>query len=237
MNNTTTEKNYLVGYHNRLCADGIKSIILNTFHDLNIDIAKNGNSVFNALKSKNYDLLIIDLIYPGCDTVNYLTEIKRANKKTKVLLISDLIQNGMLVDIINSGVDGYILHNCNSNDLETAISKIMDNQQYICTTITTQVLHNMRESRSERDLIQMTSREKEVLSYLVKMHSNKSIAEKLSISELTVKTHRKNLMKKFGSKNLISLVRYACRENLINGEDDEFCKGCPHKHRYHLNYN
>ncbi len=150
-------------------------------------------------------------------------------------LISDLIRNGMFSDMLNTGIEGYILHTCSKRDLETAIVKLRSNERYICTSITSQIFCKMGQNSTSDNIIKLTLREKEVLGLLVKMHSNKSIASELSISELTVKTHRKNIMKKFGSKNLLSLVRYACRENLINGKNDDFCKGCTH--RYRLIYN
>lgn len=225
----------LIGYHNHLCADGLTSILKQHDDSIYVQLAKNGQNVFEALSREKFNILIIDLIYPGCDTVKYLSDLRKSNKAIKMLLISDLIQNGMIVDIINTGVDGYILHTCSSEDFRISIQKLMKQEKYICTTITSHILTSNFESQNRKQNIQVTTREKEVLSYLVKMHSNKRIAEKLNISELTVKTHRKNIMKKFGSKNLISLVRYACRENLINGKDDEFCTGCPHRVR--LNYN
>jgi DNA-binding NarL/FixJ family response regulator len=230
-----THLKILIGYHNHLCADGLRSILHNQNDNAFIEITKNGQNLFKTLSTNKYDLLIIDLIYPGCDTLAYLTDLRKSNKSMKILLISDLIKNGMIVDIINTGVDGYILHTCSGDDLKIAVDKLLNEEQYICTSITSHVLNTKFESQKRNQDIQITSREKEVLSYLVKMHSNKKIAEKLSISEFTVKTHRKNIMKKFGSTNLISLVRYACRENLINGKDDEFCMGCPHRIR--LNYN
>ena len=212
-------------------------MISQIYNEYSIELIENGRKVFDKLRAKKYDLVIIDLVYPGCNTIGYLSEIKKAFRAQKVLLISDLIQNGMLVDLINTGVEGYILHACNNRDLENAINKIAMNEQYICTTITSTVLRNLNESQNQTRNIQITNREKEILGYLVKMYPNRRIAEMLNISELTVKTHRKNLMKKFGSRGLISLVRYACRENLINGDDDEVCIGCPHKFQYKLNYN
>jgi len=237
MKNSATEKTILIGYHQRLLAEGIKAMVTDFCNCYHVELIENGRNLFKQLQIKKYDLLIIDLVYPGCTSLEYLSEIKRTFRSQRILLISDLIQNGMLVDLINTGVEGYILHHCNDRDLENAINKISANEQYICTTITATILRNLKEAKNQDQNIKITKREKEILTYLVKMHSNKGIAEKLNISELTVKTHRKNLMKKFGSKNLLALVRYVCRENLINGEDDEFCMGCPHKSRYKLHFN
>jgi len=235
METSSDKPSILIGFHNRLCAEGLKSMIdkYDQYHVT--DIMENGLNLIQSLKSKPNDILIIDLVYPGCDSIEYIKEIKRNSKKLKILLISDLIQNGMFSDILNTGIEGYILHTCSKRDLDTALLKIMDNEHYICTTITSQVFRKLGQNPSQKEKFNLTSREKEILSLLIKMNSNKNIASQLNISELTVKTHRKNIMKKFGSKNLLSLVRYACRENLINGENDDFCKGCPH--RYRLVYN
>ena len=225
----------LIGYHNRLHAEGLKSMIEenNQYHVT--DIMGNGLNLIQFLKSKSNDILIIDLVYPGCDSIEYIKEIKRIDKKLKILLISDLIRNGMFSDMLNTGLEGYILHTCSKRDLETAIDELLSNERYICTSITSQIFCKIGQNSNCGDNFNLTLREREVLGLLVKMNSNKGIASELNISELTVKTHRKNIMKKFGSKNLLSLVRYACRENLINGKNDDFCKGCTH--RYRLVYN
>lgn len=232
---STTKFSFLIGYHNRLCAEGLKSMIIeNDFCDT-IDVMENGLKLIQSIKSNKLDILIIDLIYPGCDSIEYIKEIKKTNKTLKVLLISDLIQNGMFSDLINTGIEGYILHTCGKSDLKAAIAKLLSNERYICTSITSQIFSKIHQKSTGHENFNLTSREKEILSLLVKMKSNKFIATELNISDLTVKTHRKNIMRKFGSKNLLSLVRYACRENLINGKDDDFCKGCTH--RYRLVYN
>ncbi len=231
MENSSTQISFLIGYNNKLCVEGYKSMINDLYPSYTVDIIENGKEVISELKSGKHNFLILDLIYPGCDSIEYLKEIMRLNRDLKILLISDLIKNGMMVDMLNTGIGGYLLHTCGKKDLETAIGKIMQNEKYICTSITSQVLYNLRENTKQDDNYRFTAREKEILGLLIKMNSNKRIAEKLHISELTVKTHRKNLMKKFGAKNLLALVRYACRENLVNGKNDDFCIGCTHRYR------
>lgn len=225
----------LIGYHNRLCAEGLKSIIKDFEYTDSIEVLTNGPHIIQNVKSNKHSILIIDLIYPGCDSIEYIKEIKRINKTIKILLISDLIQNGMFSDLLNTGIDGYILHTCSKRDLDTAIIKLLNNEKYICTSITSQIFSNSDQNSNPSRNFKLTAREKEILGMLIKMKTNKFIASELSISELTVKTHRKNIMRKFGSKNLLSLVRYACRENLINGKNDDFCKGCPHRYRLTVN--
>jgi len=88
MDTHPTEYTFLVAYHNRLCADGIKSILYDYYPNTKVDTVENGRKLFEALKLKKYDLLIIDLIYPGCDSINYILQIKKCNKSLKILLIS-----------------------------------------------------------------------------------------------------------------------------------------------------
>jgi len=231
MKNPATNISFLIGYNNKLCAEGYASLIYELYPSATVEILQNGKKIINELKTKRHYFLVLDLIYPGCDSIEYVKEIMRYHNDMKILMISDLIKNGMMVDLLNTGIDGYLLHTCGKKDLETAIEKIVQNEKYICTSITSQVLYNLRENNKQDDNYHFTSREKEILGLLIKMNSNKRIAEKLNISELTVKTHRKNLMKKFGAKNLLALVRYACRENLVNGKNDDFCIGCTHRYR------
>ena len=222
METQTAKFSFLIGFHNRLCAEGLRSMINeNELYNVS-NLMQNGINLIQSVKSKELDILILDLVYPGCDSIEYLKEIKRTNKSLKILIISDLTRNGMLTDILNTGIEGYILHSCSKNDLYTAIQKLLNNERYICTSITSQLFCKTSENSKYPNNINLTDREKEILSLLIKMKSNKLIASELNISELTVKTHRKNIMRKFGSRNLLSLVRYACRENLINGKDDDF---------------
>ena len=80
---------------------------------------------------------------------------------------------------------------------------------------------------SPSDELTVTKREKQILSLLAEMKSSAEIAARLSISQSTVKTHRRNLLHKFKAKNIFCLLRLACRENLLNIESD-YC-GCCHK--------
>jgi len=235
MEKPTDKISFLIAYNNRLHAEGLKSMIDDDAHYQVTDMIENGLNLIQAINSKKIDLLIIDLVYPAWDSIEYIKEIKRNNKRLKILLISDLIKNGMLADMLNTGIEGYILQTCSKRDLNRAITKILDNERFICSNITSRVFRKIGQNSFNKEKFILTVREKEVLSLLIKMNSNKSIAEQLDISEMNVKTHRKNIMKKFNSKNLLSLVRYACRENLLNGKNDDFCKGCPY--RYCLVYN
>jgi DNA-binding NarL/FixJ family response regulator len=72
MTTTTPEKNYLIGYHNRLCADGIKSMISDFLPEVVVSIERNGSHMLSSIRSKSYSLIIIDIEYPGCDTIEYL---------------------------------------------------------------------------------------------------------------------------------------------------------------------
>ena len=98
---------------------------------------------------------------------------------------------------------------------------------YICADISKSLLSGKRRIQEEENKL-LTDREKEVLFLLVNNTSIKKIAHSLKISENTVKTHRRNIHSKFGVSNLIGLVRYACRSNLIDFGDDEYCMVCPY---------
>ena len=158
MNKLTTKKVTLIGYHQRLLAEGIKALFSDFCECYQVELIENGRALFNKLRIKKYDLLIVDLVYPGCNSLEYLTQLKKTFRSQRILLISDLIQNGMLMDLINTGVEGYILHQCNDRDLENATNKILADEQYICTTITSTVLRNLKEAKNQEHNIKITKR-------------------------------------------------------------------------------
>jgi DNA-binding NarL/FixJ family response regulator len=129
---------------------------------------------------------------------------------------------------MDTGIHSFILRNCNKEDFFNALSHLDDNKKYYCSTITQMLLQEYHDMKNEGSRL-LTQRELDVLKGLVNGNTNKDISSDLKINESTVKTHRKNLMNKVGAGNLFSLVRYACRNKLIDFGMDSFCLGCPYR--------
>ena len=222
------EIDVFIGYDNRLFYDALASLISSKDQYKVLGGLENGDKVLEQLKLNHADVILIELEFPNKKSIEYLKTLTTEFPDRKILLIAPICHNGNTSIVIETGICGFILKKCNREDLFTAIDHVAEDMKYFCSNITQHILkeyHNLKESDKQL----LSHREIQILQKLVNGNSNKKIAYELTISESTVKTHRKNLMSKVGAYNLLTLVRYACRNNLIEHGRDSFCLSCPYK--------
>lgn len=217
-----------IAYTTRLFSDGLEAII-ERFEDFSVVSAiPIGKELFNKLSNNSFDqILILQVNCPSSRDLDHITNLIEAYPHVKVLLISLLPRTDIGIELIESGISGYLLKSCTKKDLSSALYKITENKPYICSEITQNLFKGKKKDHDKKEY-DLTDREKEVLSMLVSSHTNKQIASKLNLSENTVKTHRRNIYTKFGVSNLLGMVRFACRSNLIDFGDDGYCLVCPY---------
>jgi DNA-binding NarL/FixJ family response regulator len=217
-----------IGYDNRLFYDGLASLISSKPTYNVIGGAENGEDTVRRLKIKPGEIVVIELEFPTNRSIEYLANLHYEFPDQRMVLISAICNNGNISAVMDTGIDAFILKKCNREDLYNTLEHAAEGKKYYCATVTQFLLKEYRTlSHDNKQLL--TQREIQILQKLVNGNSNKSISEDLEISESTVKTHRKNLMHKVGAYNLLSLVRYACRSNLIDFGNDSFCASCPYK--------
>jgi DNA-binding NarL/FixJ family response regulator len=217
-----------IGYTTRLFSDGLEAII-GQFENFNIAFTSPiGKELFSQLNNNSFDqILILQVNCPSMRDLDQIQTLSAAFPQIKILLISLLPRTNIGFDIIDSDIAGYLLKSCTKEDLLSALNKISEDKPYICSDITSSLFSKKKENQEKKDY-DLTEREKEVLSMLVSSHTNKQIAIHLNLSENTIKTHRRNIHAKFGVSNLLGMVRYACRSNLIDFGDDGYCLVCPY---------
>lgn len=218
----------LVGYTSQLFSNGLESIIDGFDNFSVVNSIPVGEKLKKMLGNNGSpDFLILEVDHPGERDLKYIKLLAEAYSFTKILLLSHLPNRHMTGDLLESGISGYLLKSCSRQDLLSALSKMLEDKPYFCSDITKTLLagHKMNQRFEEQSL---TEREISILTLLVQGHTNKSVALDLKISENTVKTHRRNIQKKFGVNNLLGMVRYACRENLVDFGCTEFCTTCPY---------
>ncbi|MCK5187728.1 MAG: response regulator transcription factor [Deltaproteobacteria bacterium] len=217
-----------IGYTTRLFSDGLEAII-ERFENFSVVFTSPiGKELSNKLTNNLFEQILI--LQVNCPSMRDLDQIKKLIESyplLKILLLSLLPRTNIGFVLIESGISGYLLQSCAKEDLLLALNKISENKPYICSDITQNLFKGKKKDHDKKDY-DLTDREKEVLSMLVSSHTNKQIAFKLNLSENTVKTHRRNIHTKFGVSNLLGMVRYACRSNLIDFGDDGYCLVCPY---------
>lgn len=221
-------KQIVIGYTTRLFGESLESMV-GGFGGFTVSATISlWEPLRDFMKSRqDIDIVLLELCMPKkCDIINIST-IRESHPGCKIFLLSHLPQPEVSSRLIEAGIDAFMLKSCSRNDMITAFGKLAENRNFFCSDITMAIMNSDRASKG-KEIVTLTAREKEILTDLVNCRTNYQIAVKLGLSENTVKAHRKNIQNKFGVNNLLGMVRFACRSNLIDFGQDEFCMQCPH---------
>lgn len=200
----------------QIVIDGLAALLKNQPGIAIVCSANNGKEMLDQLVETSIDVLLTDVMMPEMNGLELAELISIMYPATKIIALS-MNGEGVIIDqLINkASINGYLLKQSNANELVMAIKKIANGGQYFPETI----LDALEIHSSNRDIIEsanLTNREIEVISLMEKDLSNKQIAELLNISVRTVETHRKNIFRKTGTNNLLSLVKWAYEYKLLS---------------------
>ncbi len=192
------------------------STFLNSAENINVvGEASSGDECIELFKQKNPDVCVLDISMPGKNGIETTKAIREIDPNVKVLILSMHIDKGILDQVLEAGINGYLLKDTEKTELLHGIESIAKGQQVFSDPIQKLITKSyLNGGRTPHDSI--TSRELEVLQLIVEGYSSKLIADKLNISPRTVDTHRGNIMQKLNIPNAAGLVRYAMENDLVS---------------------
>lgn len=172
-----------------------------------------GDFALAYLKQSPVDIMITDYSMPDMDGVTLVKKAKIQIPNLKIIVLSMHDEVTMIREMLSAGVDGYVLKKYAQQEIVNAIETVNNGRQYFSNEVNKALVSALLPQEMPENNV--TERELEVLRLLAQELTSKQIAEKLFISERTVETHRKNLMRKTGASNAIGLVRYAYTKKLL----------------------
>ncbi len=198
--------------------DGLKAMLEKQKDILVQDVFDNGQALLDAMLKLKPDIALVDINMPGMQGPELTQKIKELNPEVRVITLSMYDDAGHIMEMIEAGVSGYLLKNVNDKELVDAITQVMAGKMYFSSEVsqklTTLVMHQQRKLEQPVKP-KLTERELEILKLISNEHSNAEIAGILFISERTVETHRKNMLRKTNNKTIVGLLKYAIEQQLI----------------------
>jgi DNA-binding NarL/FixJ family response regulator len=191
-----------------IVAEGLQKLILEK------GIASKCVTVYSFLECRKIlkvfspDLVLLDYKLPDGNGIDLCKIIKQSNEKIKVLAISSYSEQGIVKLMIDSGASGYVLKNASEDEITEAIHQVLAGNIYMCDES-----QEILDGRNSQTIV--TEREIEILKLMANGLTNAEMAEKLFISQLTVETHRKNIILKLNAKNTASLISMAIHKGYI----------------------
>lgn len=191
--------------------DGIISLLHSEKRFEIIGTALDGNDALKKIESSPPDILLTDVSMPGMGGIELCREIKQKFPEIKVLVLTMYNDREIINEILQAGANGYILKNTGKQELLEALEALNRNDTYYSSEVVNTLIENMKNPFKEKQIISsdLTEREIEIVRLIVREFSSAEIAEKLFISQRTVETHRKNILRKTGVKNIVGLIKYA----------------------------
>lgn len=195
-------------------------MIVNTFPGINkVYDAENGQKALELLESKPVDIMLLDLDMPVLDGWETSKKVLEKYPGVHIIMISMHDSLSVVSKLIDSGVHSYILKSAPPEEVQKAIVCAINNDFYYNQIVANALKHRVKEETNnviEDESNGLTKREVEILELICQEMTMKEIGEFLTISEATIQTHRKNLMKKIAAKNAVGLVKYAFQKQLIS---------------------
>lgn len=199
-----------------LFLDGVVSLLNAAGYEV-VGKAEDGKQALALVKDLEPDLVLLDIGMPGQDGLATLKAIKRDRPQIRVVMLTVSDRDEDLFAAIQAGADGYLLKDMKSSEFIARLDGLWRGEAAVDGKTTVRLMQGLQGilPRQNDFSEQLTEREIETLRLLGEGLSNRDIAERLFISENTVKFHVRNILQKLGVQNRTEAVALAFRRGLI----------------------
>jgi DNA-binding NarL/FixJ family response regulator len=175
-----------------------------------------GATALEAVSKYQPDVLVMDLRMPGLNGLDVLRALSVKQSVTRIVLLTAIVRDSEVMDAVRLGVRGIVLKESSPDVLIDCVRRVHRGEQWIERETVTRALQRVLERESaEREAGEtLTPREIEIVRMVSRGLRNKAIAERLSISEGTVKVHLHNVYEKLGVDGRLELVLCAQQKGL-----------------------
>lgn len=198
---------------------GVKNLLRESKDIVVIGEAENGRQAVDLYEELKPDLIILDISLPDMNGMEVTQKILAFDPSANILMLSMYDDEDYVGRCIENGVKGYVVKNESGEELEYAVHTILEGKTYFSQQVHKVILNKYKRAavkkKERHDDIRLTAREIEIVKLIDDGLTSQQMADKLFISPRTVETHRANLMKKFGVKNSIELVKKARLINIL----------------------
>jgi NarL family two-component system response regulator LiaR len=192
---------------------------LRTFLELQDDIevvgeAENGAQAVDQTRQHGPDVVLMDLVMPEMDGIEATRRISALRPDTKVIALTSFAADDKVFPAIKAGASGYQLKDVSPSDLADAIRAAHRGETQLHPEVAKKLMDQVAGRAEEPAPEELTERELEVLRLVASGLSNKEIAQELTISDKTVKTHISSILSKLHLADRTQAAIYALKKGL-----------------------
>jgi DNA-binding NarL/FixJ family response regulator len=204
-----------------LFLDGLKNLL--TLNGVQVvGIARNGLEAFEKTLQLRPDIVLMDIRMPGCDGITATRLIKAEHPEVKIVMLTTSTEEADLIEAIKNGACGYLLKSLEAGPFLSYLQGVERGEAAISREISgllfkavSQMDAPARPGQDAPPEPQLTQRQVEILQLVAMDLSNREIADRLSVSEHTVKYHLGEIFQRLNLKSRDQAAEYAARKGLI----------------------
>lgn len=194
-----------------LFAEGLKNLL--QAEDFNIvAIVNNGFEAVEVACEEKPDLIMMDIKMPGQDGIEATKKIKNKLPNTVIIMLTSFEEDDSLFKAIRAGASGYLLKSLNGEELIESLHQLEKGKNPFSPGLEECLFNKIRNSDNKNaDDEKLSNKQLEVIKFVSEGFTYKEIADKLYLSEVTIKYHMNQIKKKLALKNRAQVISYAKR--------------------------
>ena len=201
----------------QIIIDGLK-LLLESDSNINVVFEATSGSIFLRKLTeidRIVDIVLLDLMMPEISGFEMALMLKKDYPEIKIIVLSMNIDGKSITELkAKAGIKGFLSKSVDKTELMLAIMTVNSGEEYFSQEAERE-MDNYEKISKELEQITLTKREIEIIRLIDKGLINKEIAKKLFISEQTVTTHRKSILRKTGAHNVSTLLNFARKAHII----------------------
>ncbi|MDB5222841.1 MAG: DNA-binding response regulator [Chitinophagaceae bacterium] len=194
---------------------GLKLFIDDLVPHAVVDEAWDGDSALEKIMENEYQLIILDVNMPNTDSFALVNNIINIRPDAKILMFSMNAEEVYAKRYLQLGAKGYVSKTASATELGNAINVVLKNGRYISPALNEVFTEEVLGEKTNNPFDKLSSRELEIVQYLVSGNSVGAICNTVNLHSSTVGTYKARIFEKLGCKNVIEVNRLARIYNII----------------------
>jgi two-component system, NarL family, invasion response regulator UvrY len=194
---------------------GVKELLTDGLEAVKVGECDNAHDLFELVRRKKWDALILDITIPGSTGTEALKHVKKTCPKLPVIVLTMYPEDQYAVRMFKAGADAYLTKASAPEELVKAIKKVLAGGQYVSPSFSENLVRLVFHQTDRLPHEILSDREYEVMRLLASGKTASEIADSLHLGTTTISTYRARILEKLNLKNNAELMRYAVQHGVV----------------------